>query len=284
MLSFDIISAYRQHTFRTAPGRHLHQAQDAIDFVDQSGFIFFWPITGIVLPSLWVAAAGDRPVADEHDDPGHVTWSWKDELLGKGLWYYARILRHRNTIVSLMDIPYFYALSPNYGSPEDDYLEQYQSGKMTLEAKSIFEALLREGPLDTLSLRRISNMNSKGGEGRFNRALDQLQIELKILPIGIAPVGPWRYAFIYDLTHRAFPHLIDQARPISEPQARQHLLMRYMKMLGATRQEDIQKLFSWSALTAEKTISHLVSFSQVEDQVRFSDQPGEWLMLKSFIG
>lgn len=282
MFSFDLISSYRQHTFRTAPGQRLHQAQDAVEFVNQSGFIFFWPITGIVLPSLWVATAGDRPVPDEHDDPGHVTWSWKDELLGKGSWYYARILRHRNTIVSLQDIPYFYALSPNYGTPEEDYLEQYQSGKMTLEAKSVFEALLREGPLDTLSLRRISNMNNKGSEGRFNRALDQLQIELKILPVGVAPVGPWHYAFIYDLTHRVFPHLIDQARPISETQARQHLFMRYMKMLGATRREDIQKLFNWPALTVEKTIAHLISSSQVEDQVRFSDQPGEWLLLKSF--
>ena len=53
------------------------------------------------MPSLWVAVAGDRPVPDEHDDPGHVTWGWKDGLLGKRRWYYGRVLRKRNTFISL---------------------------------------------------------------------------------------------------------------------------------------------------------------------------------------
>ncbi|MCK7520523.1 MAG: hypothetical protein MZV64_23930 [Ignavibacteriales bacterium] len=50
----------------------------ASTFVNRRGFVFFWPISGIDLPSLWTAVAGDRPVADKHDDPGHITWGWKD--------------------------------------------------------------------------------------------------------------------------------------------------------------------------------------------------------------
>ncbi|MSP13309.1 MAG: hypothetical protein EXR62_10185 [Chloroflexi bacterium] len=47
--------------------------EEAITYLNQRGFIFFWPIKDVVLPSLWGAVAGNRPVAAEHDDPGHVT-------------------------------------------------------------------------------------------------------------------------------------------------------------------------------------------------------------------
>jgi hypothetical protein len=97
----DHLAAYRSKTFRSTPDMHLFGIEDAIEFVKQRGFVFFWPIKDILLPSLWVAYAGDRPVADDHDDPGHVTWGWKDSLLGKRSWYYGRILRKRNTIISL---------------------------------------------------------------------------------------------------------------------------------------------------------------------------------------
>jgi len=61
--------------------------EEAIRYVNERGFIYFWPINGILLPSLWEAVSGDRPVPNEHDDPGHVTWGWKDSLLGKHVWY-----------------------------------------------------------------------------------------------------------------------------------------------------------------------------------------------------
>ena len=49
------------------------------------------------MPSLWTAVAGDRPVADAHDDPGHITWGWKDRSLDKKIWYYGKILRRKAT-------------------------------------------------------------------------------------------------------------------------------------------------------------------------------------------
>ena len=96
------LRAYQAQTFRTAPGRRIGNKDEAVSFVKERGFIFFWPIKNVTMPSLWVAAAGDRPVPDEHDDPGHITWGWKDELLGKRRWYYARILRKRGWIILLV--------------------------------------------------------------------------------------------------------------------------------------------------------------------------------------
>jgi hypothetical protein len=175
---------YRKTTFHLAPHARLKTPEQALRYIVERGFIFFWPAKGIILPSLWAATAGDRPVADEHDDPGHITWGWKDSLLGKRYCYYAKILRRRGTFLSNSLIPYFYALSENYGSPEEDYLIQYQEGRLTQEARQVYETLLDHGPLDTIALRKKAHLTSREGDARFNKALDQLMADFKILPVG----------------------------------------------------------------------------------------------------
>ena len=122
--------------------------------------------------------AGDRPVPDAHDDPAHVTWGWKDDALPKRIWYYAKILHRKATMISLDVVPYFYALSQNYGSPEEDHLVAYEEGRLTLAAKNIYDALLKEGSLDSISLRKAARMTS-AKESEWNRALEDLQKDLR---------------------------------------------------------------------------------------------------------
>jgi hypothetical protein len=187
------------------------------------GFIFFWPISGIDLPSLWTAVAGDRPVADAHDDPGHVTWGWKDDALNKRFWYYAKVLRRKATFISLETVPYFYALSTNYGSLEEDHLLAYREGTLSLTAKNVYASLLDMGVLNTIDLRKEARLeNAK--ESSFPRALEDLQKDVKILPVGISDAGGWRYSYQYDLTSRYFPELSVRARSISESSARRKLI------------------------------------------------------------
>ena len=50
-------------------------------------------------------------------------------------------------------LPCFYALSANYGEL-DDYLEQYRDGLLSIEARNVYEVLLREGALATSRLRQ----------------------------------------------------------------------------------------------------------------------------------
>lgn len=275
--SLSLVASYRAQTFHFGPGLSLASADEAVEFVNRRGFIHFWPIKGVDLPSLWVAAAGNRPVPDEHDDPGHVTWSWKDSLLGQRRWYYGRVLKRRNAMVSLAALPFFYALSPNYGEPESDYLEQYEQGCLTSEAKTVFEVLLREGPLDTISLRKATHLSSRESDSRFNKAVDDLQMEFKLLPIGIAPVGAWRYAFIYELSHRHFPTLIEQASHILESTARQHLTELYFASVGATPFSTLTHIFGWKKEIVEKTLTSLFSSGQLTTAA----YPGE---INSWIG
>ncbi|HEY9088274.1 MAG TPA: crosslink repair DNA glycosylase YcaQ family protein [Anaerolineaceae bacterium] len=272
VLTPDQLKRYRAETFcMTAQGR-IYSAQQAVEFVNQRGFVFFWPIKDITFPSLWVAAAGDRPVADAHDDPGHKTWGWKDSLLPKKVWFYTRLLRKRNTIISLQSIPYFYALSPNFGSPEEDYLIEYEEGRMPLETRQVYEALLKEGPLDTLALRRAAHLQSSSSNTAFNRALESLQVSLRILPVGVSEAGAWHYAFIYDLVHRHFPNLIDEAGPISEYEARRCLLMQYFQSVGAATAAMATKLFGWRAEDVTRALEKLKQAGRLVDAVEI---PGE---------
>ena len=257
------LANYQANTFRTNPSQFLKSIEEAIDFVDERGFIFFWPIKHVLFPSLWTATVGNRPVPNEHDDPGHITWQWKDSLLGTGKWYYAKIIRNKSTIISIEMLPFFYALSNNYGSPEEDYLTSYEQGLLTLEAKIIYETLLKEGPLDTISIRKSAFLSNKESDTRFNKALIDLQVDLKILPVGISQAGRWRYAFVYDVFHHHYSQVIDQAHLINDNIARKELTLAYFSSLGAAKFSELCSFFHWKYLDTEKVVSQLISNKQL---------------------
>ncbi len=283
-LSPDRLAAYRAETYRLHPDLKVTTRDQAVDFVDRRGFVHFWPVKGVTLPSLWAAVAGDRPVPDEHDDPGHVTWGWKDEMLGARRWYYAKVLRRKATFIALDVVPSFYALSENYGEPEQDYLLQYQEGRLTFEAKAVYETLLSEGPLDSISLRKLARLSSKESESRFNRALELLQGDFKILPTGVAQAGAWKYAFIYDLVHRFYPELPEQARQIRQAAARRRLVELYLQAVGAASEKAVTSLFGWTKGESAAAIAALTGAGVLLPGVKLEGQPGEWLALASLVG
>lgn len=279
-LSWEIVQDYRSRTYRSRPELRLSHRQQAIDFVNERGFVFFWPIQGVTLPSLWVATAGDRPVPSEHDDPGHVTWDWKDSLLGSRAWYYAKVLRKKATLISMSVVPYFYALSENYGSPEEDYLTLYEQGRLTLEAKTVYEAVLKSGPLDTIALRRAARLSSPESESRFNKALADLQAAFMLVPVAVTQAGAWRYAFAYDIVARHYPEIPQQARFIGEMEARSKLLECYFRSVGAAQLRDVVLLFGWEAKTTSATIASLVEAGVLCSDLQIAGQPGEWIVLR----
>jgi len=234
------------------------------------------------MPNLWVAVAGDRPVADAHDDPGHITWGWKDSALGKKTWYYAKVLRRKATLISLTAAPYFYALTENYGSPEEDHLVAYREGRLTLAAKQIYEALLSAGAMNTIDLRRAAHLTSKSSDTEFNRALEMLQVDFKIMPIGVAEAGAWRYAFIYDLVAHHMPELVESARFIGEAEARQILALLYIQSVGAARSLSISRLFGWIPDLTVRTLRSLEDGRKIV-QASHPSETGDWLTLPELL-
>ncbi len=278
LIDLKKLHSHRLRSFHLSPARRLSSPAQALTFINKRGFVYFWPIKGIDLPSLWTAVAGDRPVADKHDDPGHITWGWKDGALDKKIWYYGKILRGKATLISLEIAPYFYALSENYGSPEEDYLIAYQEGRLTQSSKQVYETLLEHGALNTLDLRKLAKL-SNAKDSVFNKALEQLQKDFKILPVGVAQAGAWKYSHIYEIVTRHYPNLSEQARVIKESQARAKLVGLYFEMIGAAQLRDVNKLFGWGNEVVKKTIAQLVEAGELGES-QHPKAEGEWFSLR----
>jgi hypothetical protein len=261
-IALDWIAEQRAYRYRRTPARRVKTIEGARAFVDEIGFCHFWPIKDIEMPNLLHAIAGRvRRVPAQHDDPdGSRCWGWKDQSLGKKWWYYAKLLRRRATLVSLDLLPSFYACSSNFGEL-DDYLQEYQDGMLTSEAKQIYEALLEHGPLHTIRLRKEARMSADSAKSRFERALAELQVGLKVLPIGIAQAGAWRYAFIYEIVQRHFPNLPQQAQRIKRSEARQNLVLTYINNVVGAERNMIRRAFhilDWTPIELDYTLEALV--------------------------
>lgn len=282
-LSPALLAAHRARTFHLPPLPRIQNPQQALTWVNGRGFVYFWPIKGIDLPNLWVTVAGERPVGSNHDDPGHITWGWKDDALDKRIWYYGKVLRHKATIISLDVAPYFYALSENYGAPEEDYLLAYEQGRLTLAARQVYEAILKEGPLHTIDLRKAARLTSKQSDTEFNRALEVLQADFKLLPVGVAKAGAWKYAFIYDIVAHHYPELPEKARSIGEAAARETLCGWYFRSLGAAQLKDLVKLFGWGPAITQRVVKSLIDRGQLIGSLTLPTQAGEWLALPELL-
>jgi len=273
------IAEQRDYNYRRTPDRRIQTLDEARAFIEEVGFCHFWPVKGAELPNLFHAIAGRvRAVPMAHDDPDlSKCWSWKDGALDKGWWYYGKLLKRRATLVSLAELPFFYALSDNYGDL-DDYLQEYEEGRLTAEAKAVYEALLKHGPLDTVRLRRESRLSAKSAKSRFERALVELQMGLKVLPVGIADAGAWHYAFVYELLPRWFSEVPEQARAIGREEARQRLLLRYLEAVVAATPAQVARLFGWSAAEVERAAAKLEEAGEVRRGVRIEGLRGRHMI------
>lgn len=274
------IETWRGRRYWRTPARRVQTPAQARRFVDEAGFCFFWPIQGVELPNLFQAIAGRvREVPLAHDDPDlSKCWSWKDQALGQRRWYYGKLIHKKATLVSLKYLPYFYALSPNYGG-DDDYLDEYAAGRLSREAKTVYEALLAGGALDTVRLRRESRLASEASKTAFERALVELQAGLRILPVGVAEAGAWRYAFVYDLVTRHFPELSAAAQALPRSEARAALVERHLQNVVVASRAEIAKVFhvfKWTPTELDRTLAGLRERGRLE-MVSVAGAAGEYL-------
>lgn len=275
-ISLADLQAHRARTYRLSPSRRLKTREQAVAFVRERGFTYFWPIQGVELPSLWNAVAGDRAVASAHDDPGHVTWGWKDSLLGTGVWHYAKLLRGKATLISPEAAPYFYALTENFGDPREDAETLYRAGALTREAIRVFEVILDKGRQHTIALRRETGMTSRDSNTRFERALTELQTHWLIAPAAVAQAGAWRYAFVYESVVKLWPDLAGRAEAITRREARRHILDLYLQSVGAATPGQAHKLLRWTKSDVLSAGQDLATGGRATEIDTLGSQPGPW--------
>ena len=257
------IEKYREVTYQYLPHLKLTSESEAIQFVNDRKFIFFWPISGIPFPSLWTATAGNRPVPNNHDDPGHITWRWKDALLDKKVWYYAKILRNKSTIVSLELVDHFIALSntASQGMGEFEYL--FRIGKRSRLELEIFSQLTQFGPLDAISLKQRASRTLSFSPGEYDRAMLCLQRQFNILPTGISENGRWHFAYLYDTIDHYYPQKLNVADQITKDVAREKILTAVIQSNGVSTITEMKKLLDWELVDIQHTLDALQSNGKI---------------------
>ena len=284
LLNEPYLRDYRHRMFRLDPSARLKSMDQAMEYIIARGMIGFWPIKDIPIPNLWTAVAGDRPVADEHDDPGHITWGWKDDLLGKKRCFYARILCKRTFFISLDLLPYLYALSRNFGDFHEDHLILYEEGKLSFPARTLYDAILQRGALDTIELKKIGRFSGKTGDLEFNRALNELQMDFKLMPVGVSDSGAWHYSFIYDIVGRQFPDVVALAGSIQPRESRRVLLINYLQSVGAAHLAEIARLFRWDKASIRDCIAVLSDEGTILSSVSSESYPSsDWIALPELV-
>jgi uncharacterized protein YcaQ len=182
-------------------------------------------------------------------------------------------------MIAMDIVAYFYALSENYGAPEDDHMLLYEQGKLTQEAKAVYQAVLDNGPLDTIALKKAARLNSPENESRFNKALADLQAGFMLAPVAVTKAGAWHYAFAYEIAARHYPEIPEQARFIGELDARHKLVELYFQSVGAAQVRDVVMLFGMKNAEAQATIDYLVNQGKLRQGIEIEGQRGDWIII-----
>jgi len=117
--------------------------------------------------------------------------------------------------------------------------------------------------LDTITLRDQSNVSASGSPSRFNRALELLQHDFRIIPSGISQNGRWKYTYIYQTVQNEFPKLIEQSMRINKEDALIAILRSYFRSNGTGTFKDIQILFRWQVHDIRKAINSLIATGEI---------------------
>lgn len=263
MASSDLTTAaaakLRKERYRQTRLLRLQNAEAIQQFVNDVGVCLLFPAQGLEIPNVYQAVAGyEKSMTARHNDSAiSLTWGTKDRSLDKRWWYYGKLLKNKATLVSFDLLPNFYALSENYGDP-DDYLQEYEAGTLSADAKNIYAALLQEGPMHTIEIKRKVGLYGDEIKGKFDKAIVDLQTGLKILPVGVAEAGAWRYAFIYELLWRWLPDVAQQAQQITRGEARANILDRHLRNVIYATPKELTKIFGWNAKDVQAAIQRLV--------------------------
>jgi len=229
--------------------RTLRQAARLINAV---GFCVLFPVKNVPLPSLYYAVTRRHP--PRWDKETEMMWRWKDELPRKKLAFYAKYFRTRGTMISLAMLPFFLAdrESPTAPGSAESF---YAAGRITHDAKLIWQALAHHGAMATLELRHTCIMDSKAGNARYKKAMLELQCLLAVVHFGTEKeTGAWASGK-FTLTCHAFPRQVAAARKIAPEAARRALAIRYGKLYPAAPALQMARLFGWSKSVTASALS-----------------------------
>ena len=192
----EAIEALRDQAWRRDAVSRIESRSEAEAFIEEVGFCNALTDRRQSGPSLYIAVCGRRdaqlPRNVQKDPECRLTWTLKDEVIRRGRIYYAKVVRARTVFIAPRLIPAFNAI---WGLPKNR-----EAAVLSVAARSVLAVLRREWEMGTRDLREASNISSRP---QFNKALDELQKTLKVIPSEV--VYEPGFTYIWSLSEGRFP-------------------------------------------------------------------------------
>jgi len=169
------VEEYRDARWRREGMRQVETAFDAERFIEEVGFAACLTDSRRPGPSLYVAVCGRRdavmPRNVQKDPETSLTWTLKDEIVGRGRIYYAKLARGKTMFLAPRLIPYFHAV---WGVRRSE-----EKRRLSRNARAILNVLRKEWEMSTGDLRDDSGVKDRAA---FTRAMDELQAAMIVVP------------------------------------------------------------------------------------------------------
>jgi hypothetical protein len=176
--------------------RQVENALDAEQFIEQVGFTACLTDSRRPGPSLYVAVCGRRdavmPRHVQKDPEASLTWTLKDEVVGRGRMYYAKLARGKTMFLAPRMIPHFHAIWGVRRSEEERRLSRH--------ARAVLKVLRKEWEMSTSDLRDESGVKDRAA---FTRAIDELQAAMIVVPSEVCYLP--KFTYIWTLGVGRFP-------------------------------------------------------------------------------
>jgi len=203
--------------------RQVETAFDAERFIEEVGFAACLTDSRRPGPSLYVAVCGRRdavmPRNVQKDPETSLTWTLKDEIVGRGKVYYAKLARGKTMFLAPRMIPYFHAVLGVRRSEE--------KRRLSRNARAILNVLRKEWEMSTGDLRDDSGVKNRAA---FTRAMDELQAAMIVVPSEVY-YQP-KFTYIWTLGVGRFPEAL--TRRVSRETALREIARCFLDGAGMT--------------------------------------------------
>jgi hypothetical protein len=259
---------HRDTCWRRENTRQVESAQDAERFIEQVGFAACLTDSRKPGPSLYVAVCGRRdavlPRNVQKDPEASLTWVLKDELIGRGKVYYAKLARGKAMFLAPRMVPYFRAI---WGLRKME-----EKTRLSKDAQALLRVLRREWESSTADLRADSGVKDRV---TFTRALDELQAAMLVLPSAVY-YQP-KFTYIYTLGVGRFPDQL--RRRVSRDSALREIARSFLASAGMTIPGELARVTGLSRMEAGRGNRALVG-----EGFAIMDAPGFYRLANSADG
>jgi hypothetical protein len=227
----ESIESYRDRSWSRDPELRIEDVSAAERLVDRVGFCSALTDSRRPGPSLYIAVCGRRdahtPRNVQKDPETRLAWTIKDELLRRGRVFYGKLRGTRAIFITRRLIPHFNALFGIARKQEQSLLSK--------PAQNILAVLRKEWELSTGDLRQESGIPERKV---FNKAVDELQKNFKLIPSDVVYVP--KFTYIWSLTESRFQGEVNEA--IIREEALREIARAYLLAAGMTCRGELARV------------------------------------------